>query len=309
MKLLVAGGTGFLGTYILRRAHELGWITASLSTRPPHVQRKVSTTHYFQGNLITDESLRSRISDFSPDYVVNCAGYVDHSELIADSQSTMRTHFTLTSYLLDLFSTIPIRRYINIGSSDEYGWCAAPQSEIYAEQPFSTYSLAKTLSTHTVLTRFRLNGFPGLVVRPFLLFGPMQDERRFIPYVIQNCLKGRSFQLGRGDVERDFLYITDAVDAIIALLLSPNVSGQVFNLATGIPLSISMAVDTVRINLGGMGHPEYAVSDYREGRNSCLYADISRITNAIGWTPKTSFTDAIEKTVAYYKNLYGTTPS
>jgi len=303
MKLLVVGGTGFLGTYILKRAHELGWITASLSTRSPHLHRKVVTTQYFRGDLLADEDLRSQISDFSPDYVVNCAGYVNHSELSADAQSTMRTHFKLTSCLLDLFSSLSIKRYINVGSSDEYGLSAAPQSEIYAEQPFSTYSLAKSLSTHTVLARFRLTGFPGLVIRPFLLFGPMQDERRFIPYVIQNCLEGRLFQLGRGDVERDFLYITDAVDAIISLLEAPNVSGQVFNLASGIPVSISTAVDSVRNCLGGLGQPDYSVSDHRRGQNSCIYADISRITNAIGWTPKTPFLDGIEKTIAYYKNL------
>ena len=301
MKLLVVGGTGFLGTHILKRAHELGWITASLSIRPPHLQRTVSTTHYFQGDLLVDENLRTQISDFSPDYVVNCSGYVNHSELVADAQSTMRTHFKLTSHLLDLFSSLPIKRFINVGSSDEYGLCSAPQSEIYAEQPFSTYSLAKTLSTHTVLARFRLTGFPGLVIRPFLLFGPMQDEKRFIPYVIKNCLEGRLFQLGRGDVDRDFLYITDAVDAIISLLECPNVSGQVFNLASGMPMSISTAVDSIRNCLGGLGQPEYSVIDHRRGQNSCIYADISRITNAIGWTPKTSFLDGIEKTVSYYK--------
>ena len=302
MKLLVVGGTGFLGSYILKRAYQLGWVTTSLSTRPPCLERKVFTTHYLQGDLLTDESLRSQISEFSPDYVVNCAGYVNHSELSDAALLTMRTHFNLTSCLLELFSGTLIRRYITIGSSDEYGMCSAPQSEIYSEQPFSTYSLAKTLSTHTVLTRFRMTGFPGLVIRPFLLFGPMQDEKRLLPYVIKNCLEKRLFKLGRGDVERDFLYITDAVDAIFALLVSSNVSGKVFNLASGIPVSISNAVDTVRFSLGGWGQPEFSTSDHRGGQNSRIYADISRITNAIGWTPKTSFVDGIEKTIAYYKN-------
>ena len=110
------------------------------------------------------------------------------------------------------------------------------------------------------------------------------------------------FQLGKGDVVRDFLYVADAVDAIISLLDAPNVSGQVFNLASGIPMSISTAVDSIRNSLGGLGQPDYSVSDHRRGQNSCIYADISRITNAISWTPKTPFLDGIDKTIAYYKS-------
>ena len=302
MKLLVVGGTGFFGTHILKQAIQLGWTTSSVSLSLPKPHRKIDHVKYIVGNLLDSQVTREQLLSFSPDYIVNCAGYINHSEQPDDSKSTTEAHFHLTLELLDLLRNLQVKKFIQIGTSDEYGLSPSPQSERLTEQPFSTYSLSKTLSTHSVLARSRINGLPALVVRPFLLYGPLQDEQRFVPYVIKSCLENKSFLLGRGDVERDFLYIDDAVDAIFKLLAMVNGSGKVYNLSSGVPTKISDVVSCIQQNLGGIGNPIYSSESYRPGQNPSLYADITRLKKAIDWVPSTSLDEGIARVTAYFQD-------
>ena len=252
MRLLVVGGTGFFGTHILKKAIQLGWTTSSISLSQPKPHRKIEHVRYILGNLLENQATRDELLSFSPDYIVNCAGYINHSEQPDDARNTTKAHFHLTLELLDLLRSLEIKKFIQIGTSDEYGLSPSPQSEKFTEQPFSTYSLSKTLSTHSVLARSRIDGLPAIVVRPFLLYGRLQDEQRFIPYVIKSCLENKPFLLGRGDVERDFLYIDDAVDAIFKLAVMVNGSGKVYNLSSGVPTKISDVVGCIQHHLGGV---------------------------------------------------------
>ena len=80
MKLLVVGGTGFLGTHILKKAVQLGWNTSSISLSSPRADRKIEHVRYILGDLVENHVVRNEVESISPDYVINCAGYVNHSE-------------------------------------------------------------------------------------------------------------------------------------------------------------------------------------------------------------------------------------
>ena len=300
MKLLVVGGTGFFGTHILKKASQLGWVTSSISLSPPKPSRKIENVKYTVGNLLESQATRDQLLSLSPDYIVNCAGYINHSEKPDDAKNVTKAHFHLTLELLDLMQSLEVKKFIQIGTSDEYGLSPSPQSEKLAEKPFSTYSLSKTLSTHSVLARSRINELPAIVVRPFLLYGPLQEEQRFIPYVIKSCLQRKPFLLGRGDVERDFLYIDDAVDAILKLAEMVNGTGKVYNLSSGIPTKISDVVDHIQQNLGYIGKPIYSSEPHRPGQNPSLYADISRLKKAIKWVPSTSLSEGIARVISSF---------
>ena len=115
--------------------------------------------------------------------------------------------------LIEALGQSPLRGFVQVGSSDEYGNVPAPQREDMREAPFSPYSAAKAGASHFVQALARTEGFPGSVVRFFLVYGPGQDQRRFLPQIIRGALADAAFPTSLGGQLRDFLYIDDASQA------------------------------------------------------------------------------------------------
>ena len=87
-KILITGGTGFIGYHLAKKCLDLNWTVESISTKPPLKKRKLNNVKY----IILDISKKTAFKNLSKknyDYVVNFAGYVDHS----DKQKTMKSHF------------------------------------------------------------------------------------------------------------------------------------------------------------------------------------------------------------------------
>ena len=77
-KLIVIGGTGFIGSHLLAKSKELGWSITSLSTKEPVEYRRVSSVNYIYKNLLEENVLKDILSE-KYDYIVNLSGYVNHS--------------------------------------------------------------------------------------------------------------------------------------------------------------------------------------------------------------------------------------
>ena len=109
---------------------------------------------------------------------------------------------------------------MNIGSSDEYGSNRAPQNEMQRESPISPYSFGKTASSHFLEMLNRIDNFPSCSLRLFLVYGPGQNDHRFIPQIIEGCLSDNIFNTSKGEQIRDFCFVEDIVEgreAIISL--------------------------------------------------------------------------------------------
>ena len=193
------------------------------------------------------------------------------------------------------YSYIPV----DIGSSDEYGNAPAPQHENLREKPISPYSLAKVASSHFLQMLYRTENFPAVTLRLFLTYGPGQDTGRFLPQIIRGCLSDITFPTSAGEQFRDFCYVDDTVCAILQALDSSEGEGEVFNVASGIPISIREIIEKVR-NITGSGKPIYGKVPYRPGENMELYASISKAKNILQWEPKVSLKDGLTKTINYF---------
>ena len=109
-----------------------------------------------------------------------------------------------------------------MGSSGEYGTLRSPQKEdakTNLNSVKSIYGKAKLLSSKYLIDLFKKQKFPCVVLRLYLSFGPKQDLNRFIPIIIEGCLKNKKFPCSKGNQLRDFVYVDDVVEAIIKSLL------------------------------------------------------------------------------------------
>jgi nucleoside-diphosphate-sugar epimerase len=295
MRLLVVGGSGFIGRHVVERGRERGWNVSSVSLNG---RKDIGRAEGAIGVNIADPvALRESLRDTQFDYVVNCAGYVDHKPFSQAGRTVIDAHFGGVMNLAQTIDRASLRAFVNIGSSDEYGSAPAPQVESARERAISPYSLAKVAATHFLQMLHRTEQFPSTTLRLFLTYGPGQGSQRFLPQIVSGCLDGRPFPVSSGTQLRDFCFIDDVVDAVFAALVQPAARGEVINVASGRPVSIRAVIDAVR-SIVGRGEPQYGAIAHREGENMELYADIAKAQSLLGWTPKIELEVGIARTIA-----------
>ena len=294
--LLVIGGTGFIGHHLLRSVRQKGWQMTSVSLNPPTEERFVDCVRYLRFDMTDQTLVKKNLSD-DFDYVVNLGGYINHQLFLNGGRSLIETHFTALQNLLEVIPRGKLKRFVQIGSSDEYGNASAPQHETLREQPISPYSLAKVASTHFLQMLHRTEGFPAVILRLFLTYGPGQENRRFLPQIIKGCLRDVKFPTSEGQQLRDLCYVHDIVRAILMALKSEDVGGQILNVASGVPVMIRAMVDEV-CRIVGMGRPQYGKVSYRPDENMALYADIRKAQDILGWTPEVSLSEGLKQTIS-----------
>ena len=300
--LLVIGGTGFIGHHLLMASHQRDWKMTSVSLNPPPKERFVDDVCYLNFDM-TDRSLVKKYLDKDYDYVVNLGGYINHKLFKDGGRNLIDTHFITIQNLVEVLSRNKLKRFVQIGSSDEYGNAPAPQNEKMREQPISPYSLAKVASTHFLQMLHRTENFPAVILRLFLTYGPGQDAGRFLPQIIRGCLDDATFPTSAGEQLRDFCYIDDTLSAIFQALENQEVNGEVFNIGTGVPVSIHEMIEKICI-LTGSGDPQHGELPYRPDENMALYANISKAKKILHWKPTTNIDIGLQKTINYFNNKH-----
>jgi UDP-glucose 4-epimerase len=303
-RLLVVGGSGFIGQHVVRHGCELGWDVVSVglnSTRQNNVMNG-------EGGRYINLDLRcgghsEHIKNGRFNYVVNLGGYIDHTLYFNGGRNAIHSHFDTVLNLLESLDRTHLERFVQIGSSDEYGLGPAPQRENQRELPISPYSLGKVAATHFIQMLHRTEALPAVILRLFLVYGPGQDHRRFIPQVILGCMRGEQFPLTIGNQLRDFCFVEDVVRAIFLSLSCDHVNGEVINIGYGKPYRIREVVEQV-VSIVGIGQPRFGAIPYREGENMALYPNTTNAYQMLGWRPQVSLNEGLEKTVKWFKQCH-----
>ena len=295
-KLLIVGGTGFIGKNLTQKAVENGFSTTVLAYSLPHTSSQFSQAEYLQADIANLNQLKKILKNRKFDYVVNLSGYIDHSSFLCGGRELIRTHFDGVQNLLQIIDWSYLKKFVQIGSSDEYGNQKAPQIEDIRESPISSYSAGKVFSTHLLQMLHKTENLPVVILRLFLVYGPGQDNKRFLPQIIDGCSLGLNFPASEGAQLRDFCYVDDISKGILMSLKNKDAEGEIINLASGQSISIREVIEIVR-DIVGKGCSEYGKIPYRVGENMNLYANIEKANNILNWKPETSIEDGINKTI------------
>jgi nucleoside-diphosphate-sugar epimerase len=302
-KVLVVGGGGFIGSALSKKLNTLKAHVISLVCNGIKKRDSLPNVTTIAADIREHTSLKKALANYSFDYIFNLGGYIDHSPYLEGGRNVVDVHYTGMLNLLNQVFTPSLKKFVQIGSSDEYGNEPSPQSENLREAPISPYSAAKVGATHLIQALSRTEGLPGVVVRLFLVYGPGQNDRRFLPQIIKGCLDGKTFPTSSGKQLRDFCYVEDVVEGLILAAVSPKVVGHVINLASGIPIAIRDVIEKV-VELIGNGHPDFGAYPYRPGENMKLYADVSLAHALLNWQATTSLEDGLGKTISWYAQRF-----
>ena len=116
-RLLVIGGTGFIGHHLLKSVQQKGWKMTSVSLNPPPKERFVDDVCYLNFDM-TDSSLVKKYLDKDFDYVVNLGGYINHKLFKDGGRNLIDKHFITIQNLVEVLPRNKLKRFVQIGSSD-----------------------------------------------------------------------------------------------------------------------------------------------------------------------------------------------
>ena len=297
-KILIIGGTGFLGYHLAKKCLLKKWDVTSVSTNIPQKKRFLVNVKYLILD-ITKKKLISKKIKSNYDFVVNFGGYVNHNEKL----KTYKSHYIGCKNLADIFKDSKIKLFIQIGSSVEYGNLKSPQKEdskTNVNKLKSTYGKAKLMATNYLLKLNKTHNFPCTILRLYLVYGPYQDKNRLIPHTLNECLNDNLFDCSAGKQYRDFLFVDDLMTAIFKCFYNKQSIGEIMNVGTGKPQNIKKVILFIRNNIK-LGNPVFGKIPLRKDEISKLYPDISKVKKILNWDPRTSFQKGIKTLIKHYK--------
>lgn len=302
-KVIITGATGFIGRHLARTLAASGASVYGLSRG----ESDIADVHGYVCDITDRRLLNEIVGDVRPSHIFHLAANKARSANIKDFRQCIDENLIGTLNLLEACEAAScVPRLISLGTCEEYGGAEAPYLETTREVPVSAYSCSKVAMTQLLQTYHRIHGFPTVVLRPSLAYGPGQGDEMFLPALIQTLLRGRRFAMSRGEQTRDYVYIDDVVEALMQAAMRPEAIGQVVNISSGTPTRIA---DVTRLAVDLIGNGVETLLDvgkvaYRQGEAMNYWADRGKAKQLLGWEPSVNLCDGLARTVAYYRSIY-----
>src|SRR5438094_4537083 len=260
-RILVTGGAGFIPSNFIhhllaKTPYEVVSLDAltyagnldNLSGAISH--ERLSFVH---GDIRDVELVRQVVSEV--DVIVNAAAESHVEKSISEgAREFVTTNVEGTQILLDAVRDAPVERFILFSSSEVYGTADyAPMDEGHPLNPRSPYAATKAGADRLAYSYWTTYGLPIVIVRPFNNYGPRQHPEKVVPRFITQALDDEPLTVhGDGHASRDWLYVTDDAEAIVAAIRAPveSIAGEVLNVATGVDVSVAARADLVLALLG-----------------------------------------------------------
>lgn len=308
MKLLVTGGLGFIGSnfirYMLSTYENIKVINLDkigIGANPTNLKDYENDERYsFVKGDVSDYKLVSNLVK-KVDTIVNFAAETHVDRSIANPWPFLYSNTVGTFALLEAIRKHnPEASFVQISTDEVYGDISKGSfNEEDRLKPSSPYSASKASADMFVLAYHRTYGLNASIIRPTNNFGLYQFPEKLIPKTIIRALMNLPIPIyGRGTNVRDWIYVIDVCRAI-DLVLRKGKSGEIYNVSSGNELS---NLEIVRAILKLMNKPESLITfvEDRPGHDIRYSLDSSKIKSELGWTPKYSFEEALEKTVKWY---------
>jgi dTDP-glucose 4,6-dehydratase len=301
MRVLVAGGAGFIGSHFVKRLLRAGDDVIVLdkltySGNRTNLPNDVELAH---GDIAEPDDVASAARRC--DAIVNFAAetHVDRSILAAEDFG--RTEFRGTQVLLEHVRAAGIR-LVQVSTDEVYGDLEAGGSsrETDSLRPSSPYSAAKAAGDLLVPAYVRTFGVNASITRGSNTYGPNQYPEKFVPLFVTNALDGEPLPLyGDGRQVRDWLFVDDHC-AGVELVLREGEAGEIYNVGGGDEHENIDVAERILALTGAERSLLRSVPD-RPGHDRRYSLDSAKL-RSLGWEPATRFEDGLRDTVAWYRD-------
>lgn len=302
-KVLVTGGAGFIGSHLVGRLLSLGaavTIVDDLLGNPKAVIPKGVTLIKMR---LPDPKFPEIVAQGGFETIFHLAGKAYVPPSLKDPIDDLKGNTEVTLHVLEAIRTgSPSTRLIFTSSAAVYGNPEKlPISEGDATVPVSPYGVSKLAAETYVSLYAQLHTLRTASLRFFSVYGP--GQRKQVIFDMIKKLHGNPSSIevhGTGRETRDFIYVDDAVGAILCVATRGGLHGEVYNTATGTDITLKQLVEILAGFLGA-GSKIHYTGDVRPGDPLKWVADISRI-KALGFSPETRLEDGLKKVCDWYSS-------
>ena len=313
MSVIVTGCAGFIGSNLVPRLLGEGLTvvcvdnlySGSWSNIAVDDERVVRVTADVSDLRVLRESLSRVVRAGDVESVIHLAAIVGVEEAARDPGFAVRVNVGGTANVLEEAVRLGADRVVLASSAAVYGEPVnLPIREDHPLQPINVYGETKVAAERLLWLYHRLYGVKGVALRIFNAYGPRMRPGPYASVVyklVEAALRGGKFVVyGDGTQTRDFIYVSDVVDALVKAL-SSNYVGPA-NVGSGVETSIIRLHETLCRATGLC--PQLAYGPPRKGDVRRSVASIELSSEALGWRPRISLDEGLRRTLNYYKTLW-----
>jgi len=296
LRVLVTGATGFIGQRLIRRLVKAGAeVWAGVFPQEDPERARVLPTQARRLPLdVTNVARMAAVVERSDPEVVFHLAAVGVTEPKVDPMLAVAVNVGGTVRLLEMLRARRVRRIVLAGTCYEYG--ARETQE--GLDPFNVYAASKVAAWAFARAYWRAFGLPVVVARLFQVYGPGQPAHTLVPAAIRAALSGEDFPMTPGEQRRDFVYVDDVVEGLLAAAAAPGIDGESVDLGTGVAYSVREVVERIWVISGARGRVLAGALPYRPGEVMHLIADADRTAHLTDWRATVGLEEGLRKTMA-----------
>jgi len=306
-KYLVTGGAGFIGSHITeelaRRGESVRVLDNFLTGKKENLTPFLNKIELLEGDIRDYDLCQKAVEGI--DYVLHQAALPSVPRSVSDPITSNEINITGTLNMLVASQKAGIQSFVFASSSSVYGDDQRlPKKEGSEGTPLSPYALGKSTGEKYCQIFSGLHGFNTVCLRYFNIFGPRQDPfsqyAAAIPNFVTKILNNEQpIIYGDGEQSRDFTFVSNVVKANLLACNTPNVSGEVFNIACGARTTVNSLVNNIKTILKDDIKAKHIDPQPGDVRHS--HADITKAAEMLKYKPLVTFSEGLKKTISWYK--------
>lgn len=299
----VFGANGFIGSYLTRQLARNRYDVRGVSRRiSPDLKADCPGVEFVEADLHDEFAMMSALQGLRAvvQLISTSSPGLGNSYELSDIRDNVIPHVSFMRAAI----TAGVERFIFLSSGGTvYGpGSVIPITEDAPTNPISSHGLTKLIIEKYLQMHGYIDGLDFVILRLANPFGPGQVFRKnqgLIPSAMSQITRGEPIRIiGQGDTRRDYIFIEDVVDAIVAAIDSNDARRSIINIGSGESRSVIEVIEAMEKVLGRSLQREHVVA--RKTDVDVNQLNIGRARELLGWVPKTDFTDALRKTLATY---------
>ena len=294
MRVLVTGGSGFIGSHVVDRLIDAGHEPVIFDLRPSpwHAHGEIETV---KGDLLDTKAVRKALAGC--DAIAHLAAAADVGEVKEDPEGSERLNARGTLAVLEAARQAGVKRVVYASTIWVYDGCG-PGAEVDEESllgaPSHLYTATKLAGEHYCSSYAELYGLEPTILRFGIPYGPRARPAAVIPIFVRKALAGESLTVaGTGEQSRRFVYVEDLAEGVVRGLV-PEAAGRTYNLVGDEDVSIRQIAETVQQTVGDV---EIESVPGRAGDFAGARVDGTRAEAELGWTAATPFSEGLRRYV------------
>ncbi len=297
--VILTGANGFIGKHCIEHLLEAGYTIHALYNN----EQKQSSLpqrdrlNWHRVNLLEPKEVSSVIGHLGCTQLLHLAWYTEPGKFW---DSRLNWEWLRGSvHLLKIFTESGGKRFVGAGSCAEYDWESGRLSESSPLNAATLYGQCKSSLFQTAQQNATMSGVEFAWGRIFWLYGPGEDKRRVIPYVINALLSDEVAHCSEGSQERDFMYVNDVARAF-TMLLNSRVQGAV-NIASGESISIKNLTQLIGKLIDKEYLLDHDLAKIEQDEAPLVVADITRLRDELKFKPEYSLEDGLRLSMEWWR--------